>query len=162
MPQYFDSCGNIASESQATIDGRLRPGFKSAMADGEYARFSISLIDSAAPVRASIADAVALIDKADDASIDAALKSQIALQAKNQNMDAAEYLMTLEFSKIEDMIAKVALDMVKSIVGQSMASQFVSDGHFDRIRDKVAIVYDANIHQDFDISRRLRDAPPNF
>jgi hypothetical protein len=49
MPDYFTPSGTKCSPTDALVAGRLRPGFKECLADGEHMSFGLHMLDAARP-----------------------------------------------------------------------------------------------------------------
>lgn len=114
MASYLNPHGVEVSAADAKIGGKLRPGFKEIIADGERISFDMLFMRDAKP-------------KLDETSIDAVLRERIATMAKNSNMTGAEYLAATSLAEVKRMAAEVAVEVLESMSGQGVASKLADE-----------------------------------
>lgn len=110
MASYLNPHGVEVSAADAKIGGKLRPGFKEILADGERISFDMLYMRDAKP-------------KVDETSIDAALREVIATLAKGQGITPAEYLAKTPLADIQKLAAETAAKVLESLSGQGVASK---------------------------------------
>lgn len=122
MTMFISPHGVEVSAAEAKIGGKLRPGFKEILADGEYLHTNILLMDAK--------------PKGDETSIDAALREQIATLAKGQGLTPEQYLAATPFLQLQKMAAEVASNVLETMSGQGVASKLADQ----RARDATEIL----------------------
>lgn len=113
MAKFFNPQGREVTAADALIGGRLRPGFKEILTDGESLHANILMMDAK--------------PKPGGTSIDAALRETIATLAKGAGITPAEYLARTPLAEIQKLAAKTAMEVLETMSGSGVASKLADE-----------------------------------
>ncbi|MEP3226314.1 MAG: hypothetical protein ABJO01_10085 [Parasphingorhabdus sp.] len=160
MPSYLDTDGAPVSAHTATIDGKLRAGFKQMLDEGDSLSFDVALIDST-PIKTSDSN-VYLLDKISETSIEDAFRTHLEVLGKPKQLNAIAQLLTMDARQVDELVRQTAVKILTAQVGAASVSKVINDGHFDGLFNRVNEIFDKHFETKIGLSRTLKNSAPNF
>lgn len=159
MAKFLNAHGIEVSAADAKFGGKLRPGFKEIICDGESINTNIMLMDAA-----TMRDAKAKPEP-DQTSIDALVKAHIAMLAERQGWTPDEWLAQAGLKDVEDAAVDAVQQFLRAAVAKGVAASLSFDGRtahagLTMARDSINRMANAVMRDQIERARQLRYSNP--